>query len=59
MDERALTSLESRLLPLLTTTLSLNEIAQALRISPDDVLALMESIYSKLGLTDEETGPPT
>jgi DNA-binding CsgD family transcriptional regulator len=43
-----------RLLQLLTTSLSPNEMAQALEISRNDVLGLVESIYAKLGLTEED-----
>ena len=56
MDESALTGMERRLLPLLTTTLSLNDIAQALGISHDEVIALTQSIYSKLGVPEN---PPS
>ena len=48
-----LTASELRLLPLLTTSLSLNEIAQALEMPPDAVLALTRSIYAKLDSTGE------
>src|SRR3954464_12750470 len=44
-----LTSSELRLLPLLTTELSLNEIAQILEMPRDVVVALAQSIYMKLG----------
>jgi DNA-binding CsgD family transcriptional regulator len=44
-----LTSSELRLLPLLTTQLSLNEISQILEMPRDVVVALAQSIYMKLG----------
>jgi DNA-binding CsgD family transcriptional regulator len=44
-----LTRAELRLLPLLTTSLSIDEIAQALELPRDAVLDLTESIYAKLG----------
>jgi DNA-binding CsgD family transcriptional regulator len=45
----ALTASELRLLPLLTTDLSLNEIAQILELPRSVVMALVQSIYAKLG----------
>jgi ATP/maltotriose-dependent transcriptional regulator MalT len=48
-DASGLTSSELRLLPLLTTQLSLNEIAQILEMPRDVVMALAHSIYAKLG----------
>jgi DNA-binding NarL/FixJ family response regulator len=45
-----LTSLELRLLPLLTTALSVVEIAQLVEMPRDEVLAQVKSIYAKLGL---------
>jgi hypothetical protein len=49
-DYRAgLTSSELRLLPLLTTQLSLNEISQILEMPRDIVVDLAQSIYAKLG----------
>jgi hypothetical protein len=45
-----LTSSELRLLPLLTSWLSLGEIAQRLEIPRDEVLAQTQSIYAKFGL---------
>jgi DNA-binding CsgD family transcriptional regulator len=51
-----LTDTERRLLPLLTTTLSLTEIGQILEVPPEAVLALSQSIYAKLGLRGED-GP--
>jgi hypothetical protein len=41
---------------LLTTTLSLNDIAQILEMPSDAVLALSQSIYAKLGLRGQD-GP--
>jgi hypothetical protein len=38
-----------RLLPLLATQLSLNEISQILEMPRDVVIALAQSIYTKLG----------
>jgi ATP/maltotriose-dependent transcriptional regulator MalT len=51
-----LTDSELRLLPLLTTPLSLGDAAQLLEMPRDEVLAHARSIYAKLGLTDAE-GP--
>ena len=50
-----LTSSELRLLPLLTTQLSLNEISQILEMPRDVVVALAQSIYAKLGPLGEGT----
>ena len=50
-----LTSSELRLLPLLTTQLSLNEISQILQMPRDVVVALAQSIYSKLGPLGESS----
>jgi DNA-binding CsgD family transcriptional regulator len=44
-----LTEAELRLLPLLTTHLSLDEIAQILEVPRDVVMVLVQSIYAKLG----------
>ena len=53
-DYRAgLTSSELRLLPLLTTQLSLNEISQILEMPRDIVVDLAQSIYAKLGADGE------
>ena len=41
------------MLPLLATQLSLNEIAQILDMPRDEVVALAQSIYAKLGPTGE------
>jgi DNA-binding CsgD family transcriptional regulator len=48
-----LTRAELRLLPLLGTPLSLNEIAQALGIPREVVMALARSVYRKLGPVGE------
>jgi hypothetical protein len=50
-----LTDAELRLLPLLTTTLSLNDIAITLEIPREVVLAFAQSIYAKLGPLGEDT----
>ena len=50
-----LTSSELRLLPLLTTQLSLNEISQILEMPRDVVVGLAQSIYAKLGPLGEST----
>jgi len=46
-----LTTSESRLLPLLTTSLSLNEIGRLLDVSRDAIEAQAVSIFAKLGLS--------
>lgn len=48
-DLPELTSSELRLLPLLTTELTLDQIALVLDMPRDVVLALAQSIYAKLG----------
>jgi hypothetical protein len=48
-DQPELTASELRLLPVLTTSRSLNEIAQALEMPTGVVLELAQSIYAKLG----------
>jgi LuxR family maltose regulon positive regulatory protein len=48
-----LTASELRLLPLLATQLSLNEIAQILDMPRDVVIELAQSIYAKLGPSAE------
>ena len=48
-----LTASELRLLPLLATQLSLNEISQILDMPRDAVVALAQSIYAKLGPSGE------
>jgi DNA-binding CsgD family transcriptional regulator len=52
-DLPVLTDSELRLLPLLTTSLSLNEMAQALKMPAETLLALTQSIYVKLGLRED------
>jgi hypothetical protein len=51
----ALTETELQLLPLLTTPLGLDQIASALDMPRDVVLALAQSIYAKLGPLGEST----
>ena len=53
MLDKELTPSELRLLPLLTTGLSLQQIADALELPRDVVLALARSIYAKLGPVGE------
>jgi ATP/maltotriose-dependent transcriptional regulator MalT len=50
-----LTRSERRVLPLLTTPLSLSDAAQLLEMPRDELLAHAKSIYAKLGLTDAES----
>jgi len=50
-----LTESELRVLPLLTTQLGLGQIAQALELPRDVVLALTQSIYAKLGPVGEDS----
>jgi DNA-binding CsgD family transcriptional regulator len=54
-----LTASELRLLPLLTTSLSLSEIARALELPADAVSALTQSIYAKLDLIGDGGLRPT
>jgi DNA-binding CsgD family transcriptional regulator len=51
----ALTEAELRLLPLLTTQLSLREIAEILDVPRDVAMALANSIYAKLGPLGESS----
>jgi ATP/maltotriose-dependent transcriptional regulator MalT len=52
-----LTDSERRLLPLLTTPLSLRDAAQLLEMPRDEVVAHAKSIYAKLGVAaDSERG---
>jgi hypothetical protein len=50
----ALSDAELRLLPLLTTQLSLNQIAEALDIPRGVAVAMAQSIYAKLGPLGED-----
>jgi len=50
----ALSDAELRMLPLLTTTLSLNQIAEALDVPRGVAVALAQSIYAKLAPLGED-----
>ena len=55
-DASGLTESELRLLPLLATPLSFDEIARLLELQRDDVRSEAVSIYRKLGLRPDEDG---
>jgi len=50
----ALSDAELRLLPLLTTELSLNQIAETLDVPRGVAMAIAQSIYAKLGPLGED-----